>query len=373
VGGYTYEPDGARSTVGVEIRGGTPEFGPLSPDVVMAGDPYSNAVGVAAVTGAANDGDTKVVHFEADDVSTIISLNDFNDPSGLGGLDGPIQATGITYARTDDDGVGTTTTDVVLARGSQLAMVQDYANDAHTLIACLPDSSGNELVTAVAAGGFDPADADDEIVFVTNDDSGTAPQIVIVDGSTVAAAWTANGLILGGCFDGTTRNPLVRIDGPAGDAGFGGDVVVGDFDGDDDLDFAVSSPDSNAVTAYLHDGSLGFTAVEVDPSLDASVFGASLAVGDLDGDGADELVVGAPQSNVDGASNAGAAYVYVLDGQSFTREITLHDAQPEAEQRVGQVVAVVPWAAGDRNVLVVSGDTEIFTYFRTPMYPDVRQ
>ena len=375
VGGYTYDADGSRSSVGVDIRGGATQFGPLGPGVVMAGDPYSNHVGVAGVTGAANDGDTKVVHFEADNVASIVSMNDFNDPTGLGTLDGPIHATGIAYARTDDDDATASTTDVLLARGNQLAMVQNYAADAHTLIGCLPDAS-DEIVMTVGAGPFDPADVDDEIILVTNDASGTAPQIVILDGSTVAAAWAANGQALGGCFDGTTRNPIARIDGPAGDAGFGGKMVVADFDGDGFVDFAVSSPSQNRVVAYMNDGNLadGLTGVEVDATLDASMFGSSLAAGELDGLPGDELVIGAPQSNIEGASNAGAVHVFVRgDTGSFTRAMTVHDAQPEAEQRVGQAVAVVPWAAGGANVLVVAGDTEIFTYFRTQLYSDVRQ
>lgn len=375
VGGYSYDADGARTAIGVDIRGGATQFGPLAPAVVMAGDPYSNVVGVAAVTGAANDGDTKVVHFEADNVATIVSMNDFNDPTELSPLDGPIQATGMAYARTDDDGAAAATTDVVLARANQLAIVQDYAADAHTLVGCLPDTGGNVVVQTVGAGQFDAADPDDEIVLVTNDMVGTAPQIVILDGSTVVAAWLANGQALAGCFDGVTRLPVASFPGPAGDPAFGGDIVVADFDGDGLTDVAITSPADNGVTAYLNDGTLadGLTGIAVDATLDASLFGASIAAGDLDGDGDDDLVIGAPQSNVEGASNAGAAYVYSWDGAGFVRELTVHDAQPEAEQRIGQAVAIVPWAAGQSNVLVVSGDQEIFTYFRTLLYPDVRQ
>jgi hypothetical protein len=51
--------------------------------------------------------------------------------------------------------------------------------------------------------------------------------------------------------------------------------------------------------------------------------------------------------------------------------MTVHDAQPDAEQKMGTAVAVVPW--GTRNVLVVAGQTEIFTYFRTALYEDVRE
>ncbi len=376
VSGYNYDADGARAAAGAEIRGGATQFGPLPEGVPIAGDPYSNNVGVGGVTGAANDGDTKVVSFEADDVSTITALNDFNDQSGNSGpLDGPIQPTGLVFARTDDDGVGTTTTDVVLARGAQIAMVQDYTNQAHTLVACYGTTSSG-IVKSVASGQFDDTDADDELVAVLNDDAGTAPMIVIFDGRAVRAAFESSVGALTGCFlDGDPdRAPLARLAGPAGNAEFGKQIVVGDFDGDGNLDIAVSSPGSSLVRAYLNDGDLSDGTLEIDVGapLDSSRFGESLAAGDLDGDGDDELVIGAPRSNVDGASNAGAAYVYSFSGGAFNLELTLHDAEAEAEQQLGRAVAVIPWTAGGRNVVVVGGDAEIFTYFRTLLYDDVR-
>lgn len=376
VSGYSYDADGARAASGVEIRGGATQFGPLSDAVPIAGDPYSNLVAIAAVTGQANDGDTKVVSFEADDVETIVSQNDFNDPSGNSGpLDGPIAPTGIVIARTDDDGADTTTTDVVLARGAQIALVQNYADDGHTLASCFGETD-SDVVMSVAAGPFVAADSDDELVAVVNDASGTAPTVVVFDGRAIPAAFATDSAGLVSCFlDGDPdRAPLARLAGPAGDADFGRRVVVGDFDGDDQPDIAVASVASNTVRVFMHDGDLsdGTTEVVVGAPIDASRFGQALAAGDLDGDGDDELVIGAPASNVDGVSNAGAAYVYSFGGGDFTLELTLADAQPDAEQALGRAVAVVPWTAGGRNVVVVGGDAEIFTYFRTLMYDDVR-
>lgn len=374
VSSFSYDPDGARAAVGVDIRGDATQFGILPPEAVIAGDPYANVVGVAATTGETNDADTKVVHFQADDVDVIVEQNDFN--SNGGPLDGPIMPTGMAYARTNDDDpgdTGTTTTDVVLARERQLAMVLDYAADAHTLIGCQPDSTGAEIVRNVAAGQFDAA-PDDEIVMVTTDEQGTTPSIVILDGRTVLDAWMANGQTLGPCFDGVGRNPIARLTAPAGDARIGDELVIADLDGDGDDDIALSSaPEANQVTVYLTADPLSATTgAAIEPPPDASGFGDALAAGELDVDaGGAELVVGAPKSDM-GATSSGAAYVYTFEGGEPERVLVVHDAQPEAQQEFGSAVAVVPWG-GATNVLVVTTKTEVFTYFRTSLYDDVRQ
>jgi hypothetical protein len=370
VGSYAFDTDGARATIGVEIRGGTTQFGPLD-IAVIAGDPYSNVIGVGALSGANNDGDTKLVHFAADNVETIVAQNDFNQPTG-GSLDGALAVTGMAYARTSDDAGATT--DVVLARATQIALVQDYASDGHTLIACQPDQGGTLLVPSVAAGNFDADAADDELVAVTNDEAGASPEILVFEGATLQQAWVDNGSnALAGCWNEPTRAPLARLAGVASDADFGKRLVVGDFDGDGDHDIVVSSPASNKAWLYQHDGALAFTSAMLDAPSDASGFGTALAVGDLDGDGTDELLIGAPNTDVDGKTNAGSAYVYRWDGAALAHELTLHDAQPEDEQRMGLSVAAVPWGPSAR-VLVVGGVAEVFTYFRLdPLYDDVRQ
>jgi hypothetical protein len=104
----------------------------------------------------------------------------------------------------------------------------------------------------------------------------------------------------------------------------------------------------------------------------AGAFGASLAIGDLDGDGMPELVVGAPKTTVNGVVNAGAVFIYKYDGSKFGEPIELHDSSPEAEQHFGKSVAVAPFGTGNKAVAVVGADGEVFTYFRTKLYLDVR-
>jgi hypothetical protein len=361
LGAYRYDPDGILASEGVEVRAGnTFGFGPLAPEAVLAGDPYSNRVGMAATTGAVNEGDTKIASVTVDDLDSVVP-NDFNS-NGASVLDGAIQPTGLVYAQTDDE-ADLTTTDAVLARGAQIAMVEDYANTGQRLAGCL-GATTNDVVLSVGRGQFQ-VDADDELVAVINNMLGSAPQIVIFNGSAVATTWTNDTTALNTCFDDgdLTRATIARVNGPTGTPSFGRRMVVADFDDDGDPDIAVAAPDDNAVTAYIHDGLTppGFTQVNVAPTPSAGGFGTSLAAGDLDGQPGDELVIGAPQTNFDGAEHGGLAAVYTFDGTAFNQEFEVHDIQPSDEQRLGASVAVVPWDNGGHNVLVVGGDHEIFT------------
>jgi hypothetical protein len=375
IGSYSFDADGVRASSGIDFATTSIEFGPLPPDAVIAGDPYSNFIGVASTTNIAGDGDTKVAHFSADDPQGPFIQNDFNN---TGVFDGPILPTGMVYAQTDDDSADPTATDAVLARGPQIAMLPDYSASASAPVACLGATS-DDLVLSVARGQFeaDTGVEDDELVASINDVIGTAPQIVIFNGRAITKTWEGNMTAVTACFDDGDltgdRKPLARINGHAGDKDFGRHLVVGDFDNDGDADLAVSATESTVV-AFINDGNTppAFTEVDVPAPPTAPGFGSALAVGDLDGQPGDELVVGAPQATFGDAEHAGLAAVYTFDGTDFIRAFEVHDAQPEVEQRFGTGVAVVPWQNGDHNVLVVVADHEIFTYFETQLYDDVR-
>ncbi|MCA9570274.1 MAG: FG-GAP repeat protein, partial [Myxococcales bacterium] len=99
---------------------------------------------------------------------------------------------------------------------------------------------------------------------------------------------------------------LDSFDAPdGGDQGFGAALAVGDFNGDGSDDLAVGNPDGvSSAAVYL------FRSNEVAPGVSAtssfakisaagapSGVGTSIALGDLDGDGKDDLVVGAPSAD----------------------------------------------------------------------------
>ncbi|MEZ4364756.1 MAG: FG-GAP repeat protein [Kofleriaceae bacterium] len=98
-----------------------------------------------------------------------------------------------------------------------------------------------------------------------------------------------------------------------------------------------------------------------------------IAVGDLDGDGVSEVVAGQPNFDVDGVTNAGQVTVYSV-GPLALAASPLHDADPTASQFFGNAVTIAPFTANGetRNILVAASDGEIFTYFRTELYDDVR-
>jgi hypothetical protein len=83
----------------------------------------------------------------------------------------------------------------------------------------------------------------------------------------------------------------------------------------------------------------------------SSDFGASLALGDIDGDGDNEVIVGAPQMTVRGEHGAGAILVYDAD---FLGDDVLQDvrflAQGEQGDALGGAVSAV--SIGDRDVIV---------------------
>ena len=97
--------------------------------------------------------------------------------------------------------------------------------------------------------------------------------------------------------------------------------AASDLDGDGLADLAVTElkgdgDDTDSGVVWLFSGPLsgslgtGDADARLDGASNGDSFGASLATADLDGDGTDDLVVGATASDAGGASNTGAAWVF---------------------------------------------------------------
>ncbi len=154
----------------------------------------------------------------------------------------------------------------------------------------------------------------------------------------------------------------IQIRGSSTDLGTTGTFVgqVGDLDGDGALDFAVAAPLEYDLVAYSIDGRVGiYTALPTNTGFldDADIlltgtgdqwlgFGLD-QIGDTDGDGFDDLVLGGPGTSTSAAYYVGAGYVYLgpIPG-SLTSDDA--DRRLDGDGDYGYFAASVS-AAGDTN------------------------
>lgn len=130
-------------------------------------------------------------------------------------------------------------------------------------------------------------------------------------------------------------NLLLTDAAPDANAHFGATLATGDFDGDGDADLAIGARRAEdldgGVTLVINDDGVlqpgrygGTLAGEGSEQL-----GTALVACDVDGNGRDDLAIGAPGNSDFGGDSAGAVYIYTLapisglDGWLWTRRQTL--------------------------------------------------
>lgn len=99
---------------------------------------------------------------------------------------------------------------------------------------------------------------------------------------------------------------------------FGEQMAVGDFNGDGLTDLVIGAPGNHDAYVFLGPSSATRAAEDADAILRGawgSDFGQAVAVADFDGDGDDEIVVGAPRASNGGQ---GSGSVFVFDDPSGT-------------------------------------------------------
>ncbi|MEM7153005.1 MAG: FG-GAP-like repeat-containing protein [Myxococcota bacterium] len=161
-----------------------------------------------------------------------------------------------------------------------------------------------------------------------------------------------------------TATPAERLFDPYASSNeylhFGWSLAVGDFDDDGHDDLAISSPydrrgagsRGGSVTIYhgtsqsfSYEGELDQESMNLDVNERGDRFGWSMAAGDFDGDGDDDLAIGAPGETV-GTLASGAVYVALanssgeLVGYTAIRQSDQGSlGSPEGHERFGAAVA----------------------------------
>ena len=221
--------------------------------------------------------------------------------------------------------------------GAQVALIEDLDGDGFDdlLVSSRAsdrgalDAGAVYLVHGPATGAFDLGDADAILVGATERAYLGELSVGRVGdlngdgvGDVAAGAWGADagsldvGLVA--VFFGpvaglaTTDDAALTITGDAlFDQAGGAGTYPGDLDGDGVDDLVVAVPGADLVVAFLGTQAAGSLAVsDADlrlTGLPGDGFGASVAAGDIDGDGLLEVVVGAPFHD-DGARSTGALF-----------------------------------------------------------------
>jgi hypothetical protein len=163
-----------------------------------------------------------------------------------------------------------------------------------------------------------------------------------------------------GNANGVATTPSVTLNAAANSPAFGENLATGDVNGDGRRDLIIADPNFDGrrgrVVVYFATPQ-GITA---PPSLildggGGGTFGASLATGDLDGDGDDDLVVGSPLVN----GNAGQVDVFFGTPTGPVNVASQTFAGAVAEARLGSQLAFADVDGDGAADLLVSADGRV--------------
>jgi len=173
-------------------------------------------------------------------------------------------------------------------------------------------------------------------------------------------------------FSGANGSLLFALDtpNPQGGAGFGGDVAVADVNGDGLGEIVVGAngeqvgANAGQGRAYVFSGGSGSHLLTLDtPNPQAGAyFGGDVAVGDVNGDGLEEIVVGAMGEDV-GANVRQGGRAYVFSGLSGSVLLTLTAPNPQSYGWFGSAVATGDVNGDSKADVAVGAPAALVFYF----------
>jgi hypothetical protein len=156
----------------------------------------------------------------------------------------------------------------------------------------------------------------------------------------------------------------------ATDNGFGQTLAIGDFDGDGVPDLLVGAPPSRV---YLYKGPVAPGAAPtatVTAPLGSAAFGAALAAGNIDGVLGDEALIGDPGATLDGQTDAGNVTIYTGPKLAMMATPTpvLADHDTSSGEAYGSAVGALPFCASTPclappRLPLVGAPAKAFVYF----------
>jgi len=208
---------------------------------------------------------------------------------------------------------------------------------------------GDRLGNAVGCGDIDGDGLGDLLVAACLQDAPGPP--LMRDAGSVYALCARNGLT-----GRTLADADMRIVGEAVNDEFGTSLSLGDIDGDGLADIVIGTPlndslGSNVGRVYVFYGEANVTdrdAADADVFLTGQptndTFGMALTVGDMNGDGLEDVICGAPMASFT-HNGSGRAFVY-LGQQGGMRDTVatgadvIFNGEPFADDRCGALVRV---------------------------------